>query len=133
LKSRNVIATGSDLAVLAPLGGRARKARLVACFSARWLWPLHVLLLLLVCTSCGNALYALEVNSAASKLEEARQLGADRLAPYEYYFAKEHLDKARTEAAEADYGDAITLASTSAEFADKAIRLAREAHRGAGR
>lgn len=85
------------------------------------------------CAGCGNALYAVRVNSASSKLEEARELGAEQYAPYEYYFAKEHLQKAQTEAAEADYGDAVDLAATSEEYADKAIRLTREAHRGAGR
>jgi hypothetical protein len=75
---------------------------------------------------CGNAIYAVQVNAASSKVEEAHELGAEQYAPYEYYYAKEHLEKAQTEAAEADYSDAVDLA-------DKAIRLAREAHRGAGR
>lgn len=82
---------------------------------------------------CGNAIYAIQVNAASSKVEEAHELGAEQYAPYEYYFAKEHLEKARTEASEADYSDAIDLAETSEEYADKAIRLAREAKRGAGR
>lgn len=84
-------------------------------------------------TGCGNTLYAINVNSASSKLEEAEQLGAEKYAPYEYYYAKLHLEKASTEAAEADYGDAINLANTAEEYADKAIKLARDAHRGAGR
>jgi len=84
-------------------------------------------------TGCGNALYAVQANSAASKLEEAQELGAEQYAPYEYFYAREHLQKAQTEASEADYSDAINLAKTSEEYADKAIRLAREAHRGAGR
>jgi hypothetical protein len=82
---------------------------------------------------CGNTLYAVQANAASSKLEEARELGAEKYAPYEYFFAKEHLEKAETEASEADYGDAINLAETSEEYADKAIQLARDAHRGAGR
>lgn len=82
---------------------------------------------------CGHVLYAMEVNSASSKLAEARELGAEEYAPYEYYMAKEHLDKARTEAAEADYQDAAELSSESEDYADKAIQLSREAHRGAGR
>lgn len=84
-------------------------------------------------TGCGNTLYAVQANSASSKLEEARELGAEQYAPYEYFYAREHLQKARSEASEADYSDAIDLAETSEEYADKAIRLAREAHRGAGR
>jgi len=82
---------------------------------------------------CGNAIYAVQVNAASSKVEEAHALGAEQYAPYEYYYAKEHLEKAQSEAAEADYSDAVDLAEASEEYADKAIRLAREAHRGAGR
>ena len=82
---------------------------------------------------CGNALYAVQANSASEKLEEAHELGAEQYAPYEYFYAKEHLQKAQTEAAEADYSDAVDLAAASEEYADKAIRLTREAHRGAGR
>jgi hypothetical protein len=82
---------------------------------------------------CGNTVYAFQVNSASNKLEEAHELGAEKLAPYEYYYAKEHLEKAQEEAAEADYSDAINLAEESEEYADKAIRLTKEAHRGAGR
>lgn len=82
---------------------------------------------------CGNTIYAIQVNAASSKVEEAHELGAEQYAPYEYYYAKEHLEKAQSEAAEADYSDAVDLAEASEEYADKAIRLAREAHRGAGR
>lgn len=82
---------------------------------------------------CGGTLYAVHVNSAASKVEQARELGAEELAPYEYYYAREHLLKARTEAADADYSDAITFAGVAEEYADKAIQLSREARRGAGR
>jgi len=87
----------------------------------------------LTTAGCGNTLYAVQVNAASSKVEEARALGAEQYAPYEYYYAKEHLEKAQSEAAEADYSDAVDLAEASEDYADKAIRLAREAHRGAGR
>lgn len=86
----------------------------------------------IVC-GCGNTLYAIQANSASSKLAEAKELGAEQFAPYEYYYAKEHLDKAQSEAADADYSDATDLAEVAEEYADKAIRLAREAHRGGGR
>jgi hypothetical protein len=96
---------------------------------------LRVLLMMALAfaAGCGNTLYAIKANSAASKVEEARELGAEKFAPYEYYYAKEHLQKAQTEAAEADYGDAADLAEVSEEFAEKAIRLSRDAHRGGGR
>lgn len=84
-------------------------------------------------SGCGNTLYAIQANSAASKLQEAQALGAEKYAPYEYYYAKEHLHKAETEAAEADYGDATDLAEASEQYAAKAIKLARQARRGAGR
>jgi hypothetical protein len=82
---------------------------------------------------CGNTVYALQANSASNALEEARELGAEKLAPYEYYYAKEHLEKAEQEAAEADYSDAANFAEESEEYANKAIRLSRDAQRGAGR
>jgi hypothetical protein len=82
---------------------------------------------------CGNTLYVFRVNAASNKLEEAKELGAEKLAPYEYYTAVEHLNKARMEAAEADYSDAIEFAEIAEEHAEKAIRLARDSHRGAGR
>ena len=75
---------------------------------------------------CGNTLYAVQANSASSKLEQARELGAEQHAPYEYFYAKEHLKKAQTEASEADYGDALDLAEASAEYAERALRLTRE-------
>jgi len=73
-------------------------------------------------TGCGNSLYALRANAAASKLEEARNAGAEQRAPYEYTLAKEHLDKAMSEAAEADYGDAYTLANEAYDYADQAVQ-----------
>ncbi len=88
---------------------------------------------LLLCVGCGNTLYAVDANSAEEKLEEARQLGAEELAPYEYYYAKAHLEKAASEAAEAEYGYASDLAEISEEYAIKAAKLSREARRGAGR
>ena len=83
-------------------------------------------------SGCGNALYTIAANSASSKVEEARELGAEQYATYDFYLATEHLQKAQTEASEADYSDAANLAEQAEQHADKAIRLAREAHRGAG-
>jgi hypothetical protein len=73
----------------------------------------------------------MEVRGASVKVAEARELGAQELAPYEYYYAEAHLEKAKQEAAEADFGDAIELASTSAEYAEKAIELSESARQGA--
>jgi len=94
---------------------------------------LALLIGLLAIAGCGNTLYSIQANSASGKLEEARELGAEQSAPYQYFYAKEHLKKAQTEAAEADYGDAVDLAETSEEYADKAVRLARDARSRAAR
>jgi len=87
----------------------------------------------LVLSGCGGSLYAYKATNASSKLETAKALGAEKYAPYEYYYAEAHLEKASEEAATADYGDAIDFASVAAEYADKAIVLSRDAHEGAGR
>lgn len=84
-------------------------------------------------SACGNAIYAFQSSSAAAKLQQARDLQAEKLAAYEYYMAVEYLKQASVEAAEADYGDAIEFAEISEVHSDKAIELSRGAHRGAGR
>lgn len=83
--------------------------------------------------ACGNGIYAIKANSASNQLAEARELGAEKLAPFEYYYAKEHYEEAERQAADADYGDAINLAEESETYAAKAIRLSKQAERGAGR
>ncbi len=107
------------------MASRREKLRMLREFAA--------VCLALGAMGCGNTLYAVAANGADNKLTEAKELGAEKLAPYEYYYAREHLKKAQSEASEADYGDARKLANIAEEYADKAIRLARDAHRGAGR
>jgi len=84
-------------------------------------------------TGCGGFFYASNASSAASKLETAQALGAEKYAPYEYYYAYEHLWKAMEEASAADYGDAIDFADAAEKAADKAITLSKQAHEGSGR
>ena len=69
--------------------------------------------------------YTAVVSSAASQVEHARAVGAESTAPYEYYYAKEHLHQAKVEASEASYGDAIRYAEEAEEYATKAIELSR--------
>ncbi len=90
-------------------------------------------LCLLGCSGCGGFFYAIYAGGATSKIEAAQQLGAEKYAPYEYYYAKEHLLKAMEEASSADYGDAIDLAEEAEKSAEKAILLSKQAHEGAGR
>jgi hypothetical protein len=83
-------------------------------------------------TGCGGTLYLTHVNGAANKVAQAKEMGAEKLAAYEYYYASEHLTKAMSEASEGDYSDAIEFADTAEQYADKAIKLSREARGGAG-
>ena len=94
---------------------------------------LGLLLCLAGTTGCGGFFYAITASSASSKLKEAHALGAEKYAPYEYYYAYEHLWKAMEEASSADYGDAIDFADEANTFAAKAITLSKQAHEGSGR
>jgi hypothetical protein len=78
---------------------------------------------------CGGVQYAVVVNSAAARVAEARALGADQFAPYEYYFATEHLEQAQIEASEASYSDAVNLAQEAEDHANSAIQLSEKARR----
>jgi hypothetical protein len=82
-----------------------------------------------LCSACGGINYTIAVSAASSRVEEARAVGAEQLAPYEYYYAKEHLEQAQIEASEASYSDAVNLASEAEEYANKAIDLAQTARR----
>ena len=73
---------------------------------------------------CGNALYAARATQASEELARAEQLDAAARAPYEYHYALEHLRKARTEALEADYSSAISLAELAFDYATRAIQRA---------
>jgi uncharacterized protein DUF4398 len=76
--------------------------------------------------SCGGVQYTVVSSAASSRLEEARALGADRLAPYDYYFAKEHLEQAQIEASHASYSDAVVLAKEAQVHASAAIESIRK-------
>lgn len=80
-----------------------------------------MLCLSLVASGCGSVYYTVSVNAAQTRLEQARQLGAETKAPFEYYYAREHLLQAQAEAAEASYGDAASFAETAEAYAQKAI------------
>lgn len=81
-------------------------------------------------SGCGGVYYAITINAAESRLEQARAMGAETAAPYEYYYAREHLREAHQHAAEASYGDAATFAETAESYAQKAIDLIQAAKRG---
>lgn len=92
----------------------------------RLIWMASVAACVLwLASGCGNVLYTIDANRAASKLEEAKQAGAERTALYEYTLAQAHLTKAMSEASEADYGDAYELARRANEYAEQAVSKAR--------
>lgn len=91
------------------------------------------LTLALALSGCGGVYYAVNVNAAASRLEQARQLGAETSAPFEYYYAREHLRQAQVEAAEASYSDAAAYAQIAEEYAQRAIDTAEVSRRGAAK
>ncbi len=76
-------------------------------------------------SGCGNVLYAARANDVALRLEEARQAKAEERALYEYTLAEQHLSKAMSEAAEADYGDAYHLAGLASDYVDRALAKVR--------
>ncbi len=92
-----------------------------------------VLLLSVSVSGCGGVIYSARANSVAAKVENAKEMGAETLSPYEYYSAKERAEKAAEEASRADYGDALDLLDEAEAFADKAITQAGAVKKGAGR
>ena len=77
--------------------------------------------------------YTIHILPAALAVEQAREADAAEHAPYEFYYAREHLRKAREEAAEASYQDAGRFARVAEEFGVKARDLARRRMREMGR
>jgi hypothetical protein len=80
-------------------------------------------------TACGGVYYTVSINAAQTRLEQARELGAETKAPFEYYYAREHLRQAQVEAAEASYSDAASMAETAETYAQKAIDRIQAARR----
>ena len=93
-----------------------------------------LLLLLVLCTQigCGGIYYTVQINAAETRVEKARQMGAEQKAPFEYYYAAEHLRQAQVEAAEASYSDAATYAETAETYAQRAIDRIQAAKRADG-
>lgn len=79
---------------------------------------------------CGGVYYVATANTAAARVE-ARALGAEQSAPYEYYFAREHLAQAQVEASAASYSDAAYFAEVAETYAGKAVELAQASRRNA--
>lgn len=92
-----------------------------------------VVALALAPMGCGPVLYSTAIGDAAELVEAARQAGAEREAPYEFYVAEEHLAKAREFAGEAEYQNALDMAAIAEENAQQARDIARRRQRESGR
>ena len=99
---------------------RALYARAVA---RRWLRAATSALLLIE-VGCGHPLYIARAAQASAELTRAEQLDAAERAPYEYYYALEHLRQARSEGLDADYAEATALAQVAFDYASRAIQIA---------
>lgn len=91
------------------------------------------LLTALLFSGCGPTIYTSNVLSASRSVEAARHVDAATHAPYEYYYAEEHLKKAREEASESNYEAAIEYARVAKEYSEKARDRARAQMRESGR
>jgi hypothetical protein len=81
----------------------------------------------LLLLACGPVGYISQVSRrAATAVEEARQAGAERLAPYEFTAATVYLHEARDEAAAAQYQIAIQYGQRAEQLAERAKLLAQE-------
>ena len=70
---------------------------------------------------CGPVTYALDASSAEKIVAQARAENADYYAPYELYFAEAQLAKAREEASEGHYEDALEMVSTAEAYGRRAL------------
>lgn len=98
-----------------------------------WRIALLALPLALGFGACGPAAYSIRSARATSAVAQAEQANVKVEAPYEWFKAEAYLDKAREEAAAAEYQDAIRLAESAEEYANKAIEIARRKRRGSVR
>ena len=76
-------------------------------------------------TGCGNTLYLVKVHQAEQKFEEAKELGAEQHAPYEYYSAKTRLEETKRQAAAAEYGNASNLSQEATDYSVQAISISK--------
>lgn len=98
-----------------------------------WLSRFAVFVVIAASAGCAPAIYAARVGPASRALERARLADAPNLAPYEYYYAEAFLHKAREDAGEAAYQDAIAYARIARASAEEARERATAVMRESGR
>jgi|SRR4051812_2113363 hypothetical protein len=90
-------------------------------FSWREVAVVSLTSLMTVAAGCGPVTYAVDVHSAETIVAKARAENADYYAPYELYFAEAQLVKAREEAAEGHYEDALEMVSVAEAYGRRAL------------
>lgn len=75
-----------------------------------------------VLASCGTTLYISKIRQANEAFEQAKAVGAETRAPYEYYGAEVRLEEAKRLAAVAEYGTAVKLAEEARLLSETAIQ-----------
>ena len=83
--------------------------------------------------SCGPVQYSHHILQASGVLAEAEELEAAEEAPYEYHYAREHLDQARREVGYSDFQEAVKCARVAREYGEKARDIAIRQRRERGR
>lgn len=82
--------------------------------------------------SCGSSLHLVKEARAQRSFQEARELGAERYAPFEFYAAETRLMEAKRQAAHAEYGTAAQLSDAAERYSQNAIRIAKQARGNGG-
>jgi hypothetical protein len=93
---------------------------------------MSLVLLLSAAPGCGSVMYTANILGATAALEEARLADAERLSPYEYYYARACWEKARESAGDAEYQHAVELADSAREHALRARDLSRSGGASSG-
>lgn len=88
-------------------------SRWIRCLLAVGSWHLAV--------GCGPMTYNLDAGEAERVVSLAREENASYFAPYDLYFAEAHLAKAREEAAQGRYEDAIHALSVARKHGQRAL------------
>lgn len=92
-----------------------------------------IISLILFCFSCGPIEYSAVILGANEAIAEAEENNAMELAPYEYWYAHEHLKKAREEVGYSEFQVASDYARIASEYAIKARDIAIKRKRERGR
>lgn len=80
-----------------------------------------VVLMSLAMAMIGGCAASGKVEMAGSSFKQARELGAEQKAPYEYYAAEAYLEMAEHEITEGDGKQAGVFAEQARQFAEQAI------------